>query len=96
MNTRRAVATVPSHLHVVSNTASGVELAWNPSTDESEFDYHVAGTPCSPLVVRGDTTHVRVPSVATDPVCGLVPGSTAPSRSGPGMPWAATRRSATR
>jgi chitinase len=69
--------TAPSNLHVVSNTASGVELAWNPSTDESAFEYRVAGTPCSPLVVRGDTTHVLVASVATDPVCGLVPGSTA-------------------
>jgi chitinase len=69
--------TAPSNLRVVSNNASGVELAWDPSTDESDFDYHVAGTPCSPLVVRGDTTRVLVPSVATDPVCGLVPGSTA-------------------
>jgi chitodextrinase len=68
--------TAPSNLRVVSNTASGVELAWDPSTDESDFDYHVAGTPCSPVVVRGDTTRVLVPSVATDPVCGLVPGST--------------------
>jgi hypothetical protein len=59
------------------NTASGVELAWDPSTDESDFDYHVAGTPCSSLAVRGDTTHVLVPSVASDPVCGLVPGGTA-------------------
>jgi hypothetical protein len=69
--------TAPSNLRVVSNTASGVELAWDPSTDESDFDYHVAGAPCSPLVVSGDTTHVLVPSVNTDPVCGLVPGTTA-------------------
>jgi hypothetical protein len=69
--------TAPSDLRVVSNTASGVELAWDPSTDESDFDYHVAGAPCSPLVVSGDTTHVLVPSANTDPVCGLVPGSTA-------------------
>jgi hypothetical protein len=69
--------TTPSDLRVVSNTASGVELAWDPSTDESDFDYHVAGTPCSPLVVSGDTTRVLVPSVDTDPVCGLVPGATA-------------------
>jgi chitinase len=69
--------TAPSDLHVVSNTASGVELAWDPSTDESDFDYHVAGIPCSPLVVPGDTTHVLVPSVDTDPVCGLVPRATA-------------------
>lgn len=66
--------TAPSNLHVVSNTAAGVELAWDPSSDESEFDYHVAGPPCSPLVVRGDTTHVLVPSVDSDPVCGLLPG----------------------
>jgi chitodextrinase len=69
--------TAPSNLRVVSNTASGLELAWDPSTDESDFDYHVAGTPCSSLAVRGDTTHVLVPSVASDPVCGLVPGGTA-------------------
>lgn len=72
-----APPTAPTNLHVVSSTASGVELAWSPSTDQSDFDYHVAGAPCSPLVVRGDTTHVLVPSIATDPVCGLVPGSTA-------------------
>jgi chitodextrinase len=69
--------TAPSNLHVVSNTAAGVQLAWDPSTDASSFDYHVAGTPCSPLVVSGDTTQVLVPSVDTDPVCGLVPGTTA-------------------
>jgi hypothetical protein len=69
--------TAPSNLRVVSNTPSGVELAWDPSTDVSDFDYHVAGTPCSPLVVSGDTTHVLVPSVNSDPVCGLVPGTTA-------------------
>jgi chitinase len=69
--------TAPSNLRVVSNTASGVELAWDPSTDASDFDYRVAGTPCSPLVVSGDTTHVLVPSVDTDPVCGLVPGTKA-------------------
>ena len=69
--------TAPGNLRVVSNTAAGVELAWDPSTDASAFDYHVAGTPCSSLTVPGDTTHVLVPSVARDPVCGLVPGSTA-------------------
>jgi chitodextrinase len=69
--------TAPSNLHVVSTTASGVELAWDPSPDEFDFDYEVSGTPCSPLVVPGDTTRVLVPSVDTDPVCGLVPGSTA-------------------
>ena len=44
--------TAPSNLRVVSNTASGVELAWDPSSD-------------------------LVPSIQTDPVCGLVPGTTA-------------------
>jgi chitodextrinase len=72
-----APPTAPRNLHVVSNTGAGVELAWDPSTDESDFDYHVAGAPCSPLVVSSGTTHVLVPSVAADPVCGLVPGSTA-------------------
>jgi chitodextrinase len=69
--------TAPSNLRVVSNTAAGVELAWDPSTDESDFDYHVSGTPCSSLAVGGDTTRVLVPSAASDPVCGLVPGGTA-------------------
>src|SRR6266496_33766 len=49
--------TAPSNLHVVSNTAAGVQLAWDPSTDESDLDYHVAGTSCSPLVVSGAATH---------------------------------------
>jgi hypothetical protein len=40
--------TAPSNLRVVSNTASGVELAWDPSADASDFDSHVAGAPCSP------------------------------------------------
>jgi chitodextrinase len=69
--------TAPGNLRVVANTAAGVELAWDPSTDESDFDYHVSGTPCSSLMVDGDTTHVLVPSVSTDPVCGLAPGATA-------------------
>ena len=69
--------TAPRNLRVVSNTASGVELAWDPSTDASDFDYHVAGAPCSPLVVSGGTTRVLVPSTNADPVCGLVPGSRA-------------------
>ena len=69
--------TAPGNLHVVSNTASGVRLAWDPSTDESDFDYHVNGTPCSSLAVPGDTTEVLVASVDADPVCGLVPGATA-------------------
>jgi hypothetical protein len=66
--------TAPSNLRVVRNTAAGIELAWDPSSDASDFDYHVAGTPCSPLVVRGDTTQILVPSIDTDPVCGLLPG----------------------
>jgi chitinase len=68
--------TAPSHLRVVSNTAAGVELAWDASSDESAFDYHIAGTPCSPLVVPGTATHALVPSITADPVCGLLPGFT--------------------
>jgi chitinase len=68
--------TAPSNLRVVSNTSAGVELAWDASSDQSSFDYHVAGTPCSPLVVPGSTTRVLVPSVGSDPVCGLLPGFT--------------------
>jgi hypothetical protein len=72
-----APPTAPGNLHVVSNSGAGVELAWDPSTDASDFDYHVAGAPCSPLVVSSSATHVLVPSVAADPVCGLLPGTTA-------------------
>jgi hypothetical protein len=68
--------TAPGDLRVVSNTASGVELAWDPSTDESDFDYFVGGAPCGTIMVSGDSTHVLVPTIATDPVCGLGPGST--------------------
>ncbi len=66
--------TAPRNLRVVSNTAAGVELAWDASSDESAFDYHISGTPCSPLVVLGTLTHALVPSIASDPVCGLLPG----------------------
>jgi chitinase len=68
--------TAPSNLRVVSVTSSGVELAWNASTDASAFDYHVTGHPCSPLVVSGSTPHVLVPSIDLDPVCGLLHGFT--------------------
>jgi chitodextrinase len=68
--------TAPSNLHVMSVTSSGVELAWNPSTDASAFEYHVTGHPCSPLVVSGSTPHVLVPSIDLDPVCGLTHGFT--------------------
>jgi chitinase len=66
--------TAPGNLRVVSNTSAGIELAWDPSLDESSFDYHVAGHPCSPLVVPGNVTHVLIPSIGSDPVCGLLPG----------------------
>jgi chitodextrinase len=68
--------TAPSNLHVTSITADGVQLAWNPSTDDSDFIYFVDGTPCGPLQVSGSATQVLIPSVSRDPVCGLVPGST--------------------
>src|SRR3954466_9457093 len=48
--------TAPGNLRVVSNTSAGVELAWDASSDDSSFDYHVAGTPCSSLVVSGAST----------------------------------------
>jgi chitodextrinase len=69
--------TAPGNLRVVSNTAAGVELAWDPSRDEADLDYHVVGSPCSPIVVPGDITRAVVPTIATDPVCGLTPGATA-------------------
>ena len=55
---------------------TGAELAWNPSTDASDFDYRVSGSPCGSVQVTGDTTHVLIPSSDTDPGCGLVRGST--------------------
>lgn len=66
--------TAPSNLRVVSNTSAGIELAWDPSTDAADFDYRVSGTPCSPRLVSGDITRILVPSIDTDPVCGLLPG----------------------
>src|SRR3954470_6334401 len=68
--------TAPRNLRVVSNTAAGVELAWDPSTDASSFDYRVSGTPCGGFAVSGGTTQVLVPG-ASDPVCGFGPGATA-------------------
>jgi chitodextrinase len=68
--------TAPRNLRVVSNTSAGVELAWDASFEQSAFDYHVAGTPCSPLVVPSTLTHMLVPSITSDPVCGLLPGFT--------------------
>lgn len=68
--------TAPGNLHVVSNDSRGVELAWDPSTDESGFVYFVDGTPCGPLQVPGDQTQALIPSVSSDPVCGLLPGFT--------------------
>ena len=69
--------TTPTNLHVVNMTASGVDLAWDPSTDQSDFQYNVVGVfGCPTLIVPSGTTHVLVASVDADPVCGLVPGST--------------------
>ena len=68
--------TAPSTLHVVSKSAAGIELAWDPSIDASSIDYFVSGAPCGSLMVSGSTTHVLVPSVSTDPVCGIGPGGT--------------------
>jgi Fibronectin type III domain len=62
--------TAPRNLRVVSNTAAGVELAWDPSTDESSFDYRVNGTPCGSLPVSQGTTRALIPG-ASDPVCGF-------------------------
>jgi predicted phage tail protein len=67
--------TAPSNLRVVSMTASGIELAWDASTDASDFDYRVNGAPCSSLAT--EATHILVPSTSLDPVCGLSPGATA-------------------
>ena len=66
--------TVPGNLRVVSRSAAGVELAWDPSGDEHAVVYSVAGAPC-PLTTTG--TRGFVPSTASDPVCGVVPGGRA-------------------
>lgn len=70
--------TAPSNLRVVSNDSRGVGLAWDPSTDESSFNYFVDGGECpsDPIVVSGDQTQTIVPSINSDPVCGLLPGQT--------------------
>ena len=68
--------TAPGNLRVVSNTASGVELAWDASIDESEIvNYFLDGATCSPRRISGDATSAFVQSIDTDPVCGLVPGA---------------------
>jgi chitinase len=69
--------TAPSNLHMVSATADGVRLAWNPSTDASSFTYFVDGAPCGPNQVSQSATQILIPSVNSDPVCGLIPGTTA-------------------
>jgi chitodextrinase len=66
--------TAPQNLRVVSDTAAGIELAWDPSTDASSFDYRVSGAPCGGGAVT--VTHVLVPSISSDPVCGIGPGGT--------------------
>ena len=71
-----AAPTAPRNLRVASKTAAGLELARDPSTDASSFDYLVSGAPCSTIQVLSSATRVFVPSVSSDPVCGLVPGST--------------------
>ena len=69
--------TAPGNLRVLRNSASGVELAWDPSTDASDLDYFVSGAPCGSLMVSGDSTRALVPTILTDPVCGLGLGSMA-------------------
>jgi hypothetical protein len=64
----------PQNLRVVSDTAAGIELAWDPSIDSSSVDYRVSGAPCGGQAVTA--THVVVPSISSDPVCGLGPGGT--------------------
>jgi chitinase len=69
--------TTPTNLRVLNQSPAGVELAWDPSTDESDFTYRVIGLfGCPVLVVPSDTTQVLEPSIDSDPVCGLAPGNT--------------------
>lgn len=65
--------TAPGDLHLVSQDPSGATVAWGPSVDDSAISYFVDGTPCGPLQIGGDTQAV-IPSVAADPVCGVLPG----------------------
>jgi hypothetical protein len=69
--------TTPTNLHVVSNDSRGIGLAWNPSTDDQSGlgQYYLDGQPCSP-VDEGTATQVIVPSINSDPVCGIFPGQT--------------------
>lgn len=70
--------TTPTNLHVVSNDSRGVGLAWDPSTDDTGVaEYFVDGAfPCAPQQVPGDQTQTIIPSIDSDPVCGLFPGET--------------------
>jgi hypothetical protein len=52
--------TAPQNLRVVSDTAAGIEFAWDPSTDVSNFDYRVSGAPCGGGAVT--VTHALVPA----------------------------------
>lgn len=66
--------TAPANLHVVRNDSNGIELAWDPSVDESDVIYFVDGGPCSPHHA-GSATSILIGSLATDPVCGISPGT---------------------
>jgi hypothetical protein len=66
--------TTPTNLHVVSQNASGATIAWDLSTDESAITYFVDGGPCSPREAGAGSAFI--PSYASDPVCGVLPGST--------------------
>jgi hypothetical protein len=63
--------TTPQNLRVVSNTAKGMELAWDPSTDQSRITYRVvmSGYPFT-------TTEPRILISPNDPVAGATPGTT--------------------
>lgn len=65
--------TTPADLHVVSQDPGGAKVAWDASADDSAVSYFVDGTPCGPLQV-GASTQAVIPSVAADPVCGVLPG----------------------
>lgn len=74
--------TTPRNLRVASNTAKGVELAWDASDDQSAITYRVLGRGIS-----WETREPRILIAANDPVAGTTPGSTHSFRVSAGDPY---------
>lgn len=75
--------TTPQNLRVVSNTVQGIELAWDPSRDQSSpITYNVLVSASS-----FRTTGTRILIAANDPITGTTPGSTHTFRISAGDPF---------